>query len=375
MNPMTGPVSLEVAGRQVTITHPDKVVFPGPAGQGGGAGPYTKLDLVRYYLAVADGALRGVAGRPMILKRFVKGISQEAVFQKRAPTKRPDWVDVAELRYASGTSAEEAVIHDAAGLAWVINLGCVDLNPHPVLADDLDHPDELRVDLDPMPGVTWQRIVDVALVAREVLEDYGLVGWPKTSGSRGFHVYARIAPHWRFPQVRLAAQTVAREVERRMPDAATSRWWKEEREGVFVDFNQNAKDRTVASAYSVRATADARVSTPLHWDEVADCTPEAFTIASVPGRFAEMGDPWAGMNDAVGDLDRLLMLAEELGPPERAPRGAKNAAGSTDGRRVSSKPLIEIARTKTKDEAMAALDTWRGGGPATYGWMGSVRNT
>jgi DNA ligase D-like protein (predicted polymerase) len=367
MNPMTGPVSLEVAGRQVTITHPDKVVFPGPAGQGGGAGPYTKLDLVRYYLAVADGALRGVAGRPMILKRFVKGISQEAVFQKRAPTKRPDWVDVAELRYASGTSAEEAVIHDAAGLAWVINLGCVDLNPHPVLADDLDHPDELRVDLDPMPGVTWQRIVDVALVAREVLEDYGLVGWPKTSGSRGFHVYARIAPHWRFPQVRLAAQTVAREVERRMPDAATSRWWKEEREGVFVDFNQNAKDRTVASAYSVRATADARVSTPLHWDEVADCTPEAFTIASVPGRFAEIGDPWAGMNDAVGDLDRLLMLAEELGPPERAPRGAKNAAGSTDGRRVSSKPLIEIARTKTKDEAMAALDTWRGRHPAAAG--------
>jgi len=367
MNPMTGPVSLEVAGRQVTITHPDKVVFPGPAGQGGGAGPYTKLDLVRYYLAVADGALRGVAGRPMILKRFVKGISQEAVFQKRAPTKRPDWVDVAELRYASGTSAEEAVIHDAAGLAWVINLGCVDLNPHPVLADDLDHPDELRVDLDPMPGVTWQRIVDVALVAREVLEDYGLVGWPKTSGSRGFHVYARIAPNWRFPQVRLAAQTVAREVERRMPDAATSRWWKEEREGVFVDFNQNAKDRTVASAYSVRATADARVSTTLHWDEVADCTPEAFTIASVPGRFAEMGDPWAGMNDAVGDLDRLLMLAEELGPPERAPRGAKNAAGSTDGRRVSSKPLIEIARTKTKDEAMAALDTWRGRHPAAAG--------
>ena len=367
MNPMTGPVSLEVAGRQVTITHPDKVVFPGPAGQGGGAGPYTKLDLVRYYLAVADGALRGVAGRPMILKRFVKGISQEAVFQKRAPTKRPDWVDVAELRYASGTSAEEAVIHDAAGLAWVINLGCVDLNPHPVLADDLDHPDELRVDLDPMPGVTWQRIVDVALVAREVLEDYGLVGWPKTSGSRGFHVYARIAPHWRFPQVRLAAQTVAREVERRMPDAATSRWWKEEREGVFVDFNQNAKDRTVASAYSVRATADARVSTPLHWDEVADCTPEAFTIASVPGRFAEIGDPWAGMNDAVGDLDRLLMLAEELGPPERAPRGAKNAAGSTDGRRVSSKPLIEIARTKTQDEAMAALDTWRGRHPAAAG--------
>ena len=360
MNPMTAPVSLEVAGRQVSITHPDKVVFPGPAGQGGSK-PYTKLDLVRYYLAVADGALRGVAGRPMILKRFVKGISEEAVFQKRAPTKRPDWIDVAELHYASGTSAAEAVIHDAAGLAWVINLGCVDLNPHPVLADDLDHPDELRVDLDPMPGVTWRRIVDVALVAREVLEDYGLVAWPKTSGSRGFHIYARIAPRWRFAQVRLAAQTVAREVERRMPDAATSRWWKEEREGVFVDFNQNAKDRTVASAYSVRATEDARVSTPLHWDEVPECTPGAFTMATVPSRFAEIGDPWAGMNDAVGELDRLLMLAEELGPPEKAPKGS---AKRGDGRRASSKPLIEIARTKTKDEALAALDTWRGRYPA-----------
>ena len=365
MKPMSGPASLEVAGRRVTITHPDKVVFPAHAG----SGPYTKLDLVRYYLAVADGALRGVAGRPMMLKRFVKGISEEAVFQKRAPAKRPDWVDVAELRYASGTSAAEAVIHDAAGLAWAINLGCVDLNPHPVLAGDLDHPDELRVDLDPMPGVTWRRIVDVALVAREVLEDYGLVAWPKTSGSRGFHIYARIAPHWRFPQVRLAAQTVAREVERRIPDAATSRWWKEEREGVFVDFNQNAKDRTVASAYSVRATPDARVSTPLHWDEVADCAPEAFTIATVPDRFADIGDPWAGMDPsnqaAVGELDRLLMLAEELGPPETRAEGVrKRGASMPSGRRVSSKPLIEIARTKTKDEALAALDTWRDRHPA-----------
>ncbi|OMC12284.1 DNA polymerase domain-containing protein [Mycobacterium sp. SP-6446] len=360
MNPMTAPVSLDVAGREVTITHPDKVVFPGD----GGAGRHTKLDLVRYYLSVADGALRGVAGRPMILKRFVKGISQEAVFQKRAPKNRPDWVDVAELRYASGTSAEEAVIHDAAGLAWVINLGCVDLNPHPVQAVDLDHPDELRVDLDPMPGVPWQRIVDVALVAREVLEDYGLTAWPKTSGSRGFHIYARIAPRWGFRHVRLAAQTVAREVERRAPEAATSRWWKEEREGVFVDFNQNAKDRTVASAYSVRATADARVSTPLHWDEVAGCKPEAFTIATVPDRLADLGDPWEGMDDAVGELDRLLMLAEELGPAEKAPRGAKGSTSRGDGRRQSSKPLIEIARTKTRDEAMAALDIWRGRYPA-----------
>ena len=368
MEPMTGPLSLEVAGRQVAITHPDKVVFE----RHGDAGPYSKLDLVRYYLSVADGALRGVAGRPMILKRFVKGISEEAVFQKRAPTSRPDWVDVAELHYARGTSAAEAVIHDAAGLAWVINLGCVDLNPHPVLAGDLDHPDELRVDLDPMPGVSWQRIVDVALVAREVLEDYGLVAWPKTSGSRGFHIYARIAPRWEFRQVRLAAQTVAREVERRVPDAATSRWWKEEREGVFVDFNQNAKDRTVASAYSVRATPDARVSTPLHWDEVADCQPDAFTIDTVPARFAEMGDPWAGMDDAVGELDRLLMLAEEMGPPEKAPRGAKDTVRrgeGASGRRQSTKPLIEIARTKTKDEAMAALDTWRDRYPAAAGLL------
>jgi len=223
--------------------------------------------------------------------------------------------------------------------------------------------------LDPMPGVPWQRIVDVALVAREVLEDYGLVAWPKTSGSRGFHIYARIAPRWEFRQVRLAAQTVAREVERRVPDAATSRWWKEEREGVFVDFNQNAKDRTVASAYSVRATPDARVSTPLHWDEVADCKPEAFTIDTVPGRFAEMGDPWAGMDDAVGELDRLLMLAEEMGPPDKAPAGAKNTARRGDGRRQSSKPLIEIARTRTKDEALAALDTWRGRYPAAAGLL------
>jgi DNA ligase D-like protein (predicted polymerase) len=359
---MTGPVSLEVARHEVTITHPDKIVFPAEGGRGG----HTKLDLVRYYLSVADGALRGVRGRPMILKRFVKGISEEAVFQKRAPKNRPDWVDVAELHYASGTSAAEAVIQDAAGLAWVINLGCVDLNPHPVLAGDLDHPDELRVDLDPMPGVSWRRIVDVALVAREVLEDYGLTAWPKTSGSRGFHIYARIAPRWGFRQVRLAAQTVAREVERRVPDAATSRWWKEEREGVFVDFNQNAKDRTVASAYSVRATPDARVSTPLHWDEVAGCKPEAFTIATVPARFADMGDPWAGMDDAVGELDRLLMLAEEMGPPEKAPKGL-GTTGEANHRRQSSKPLIEIARTKTKDEAMAALDTWRGRYPAVAG--------
>ena len=349
---MAGPVMLDVAGRQVKITNPDKVVFP-PAD---GHPARTKLDLIRYYLSVADGALRGVADRPMILKRFVKGLGQEAIFQKRAPEKRPDWIDVAELKYASGTSAKETVIHDAAGLAWAVNLGCVDLNPHPVRAGDLDHPDELRIDLDPVPGVPWQQIVDVALVVRDVLADHGLTGWPKTSGSRGFHIYARIAPQWPYRQVRLAAETVAREVERRAPDLATSRWWKEEREGVFVDFNQNAKDRTTASAYSVRATPGARVSTPLFWDEVSRCRSEQFTVDTVPARFAEIGDPWAQMDDAAGSLEALLALAERLGPAEKPPKGT--------GRRQSTMPLIEVARTKTKDEALAALDAWRRKHPA-----------
>ena len=330
-----------IGDRQVSISHPDKVVFPAVDGRG----PVTKIDLVDYYLAVADGALRGVADRPMILKRFVKGITEEAIFQKRAPEKRPDWIDVAELRYARGTSAREAVVREPAGLVWAVNLGCVDLNPHPVRSGDLDHPDELRIDLDPMPGVGWPQILDVAQVAREVLEDHGLTAWPKTSGSRGFHIYARIAPRWPFKQVRLAAETVAREVERRAPELATSHWWKEDRQGVFVDFNQNAKDRTVASAYSVRAMPDARVSTPLTWDEVPGCRPELFTIATVPARFAERGDPWEPMDNAVGSLDPLLRLAEELGPAEKPPKGGK--------------PLIEIARTKTRDEALAALDVWR----------------
>lgn len=350
---MAGRLTLEVGGRDVVVTHPDRVVFP----QAG----HTKMDLVRYYLAVADGALRGAAGRPMILKRFVKGIGQEAVFQKRAPANRPAWLRVAELHYASGRSAAEVVIDDGAGLAWVVNLGCIDLNPHPVLAGDLDHPDELRVDLDPMPGADWPQIIDVALLAREVLHDHGLTPWPKTSGSRGFHIYARIAPRWPFPEVRLAAQAVAREIERRAPDIATSRWWKEERRGVFVDFNQNAKDRTVASAYSVRATPDARVSTPLHWDEVDSCDPTSFTLATVPDRFAEIGDPWAGMNDTTGGLEKLLELAAEQGPAEKAPTGARR---NLDGRRASPLPLIEIARTRTRDEAMAALDVWRDRYPA-----------
>jgi hypothetical protein len=250
------------------------------------------------------------------------------------------------------------VVRDAAALAWVVNLGCVDLNPHPVQAEDLDRPDELRIDLDPVPGVPWRQILDVAAVVREVLADHGLTGWPKTSGSRGFHIYARIEPHWRYPDVRLAAHTVAREVEQRAPELATSRWWKEERQGVFVDFNQNAKDRTVASAYSVRPTPDARVSTPLAWDEVPGCRPERFTLTTVLRRYAERGDPWAGMDHAAGSLEPLLDLAGRLGPAEKPPRGA-SAGAAAEGRRRSTMPIIEIARAKTKPEALTALDRWR----------------
>jgi bifunctional non-homologous end joining protein LigD len=334
---------LEVAGREVTITNPDKMVFASAG--------HTKLDLVRYYLAVADGALRGVGGRPMILKRFVKGIHEEAFFQKRAPTSRPDWIEVAQLQYASGRSADEVVVRDAAQLAWVVNLGCVDLNPHPVLAEDLDRPDELRIDLDPVPGIPWGQIVEVALVAKEVLEDHGLTAWPKTSGSRGFHIYTRIDPRWPYREVRLAAETVAREVENRAPDLATSRWWKEERQGVFVDFNQNAKDRTIASAYSVRPSEDARVSTPLTWAEVPGCRPEDYTLTAVQERFAQAGDPWADIEGTSGSLEPLLDLAERLGPAEKPPKGT--------GRRQSTMPLIEIARAKTKDEATEGLDRWK----------------
>ncbi|MFC5791606.1 DNA polymerase domain-containing protein [Agromyces tardus] len=341
---------LEVDGHEVRVSHPDKVVFPQPG--------LTKLDLVRYYLDVADGALRGAGGRPMVLKRFVKGIEKEAFFQKRVPENHPDFIDTATLRYASGTSAEETVIRDAAGLAWVVNLGCIDLNPHPVRAEDLDHPDELRVDLDPMPGVDWSQIVDVAMIARDVLTDHGLVGWPKTSGSRGMHLLVRIEPRWSYPEVRLAAESLAREVERRAPGLATARWWKEERgESVFVDFNQNAKDRTVASAYSIRPLPDARVSTPLDWAEVRGCRPEQFTVASVPRRYAELGDPHAGIDDAAGSLDGLLRLADELGPAEKAPRGKGGDGGG--GRRLSTMPLIEIARTETKPEALEALERWK----------------
>jgi bifunctional non-homologous end joining protein LigD len=370
---------VQVAGREVTVSNPGKVYFPRTG--------HTKSDLVRYYLAVADGALRGVAGRPVVLKRFVDGAEGEAFFQKRAPQSRPPWVDTVELRFPSGRSAAEVVPHDAAALAWMANLGCLDLNPHPVRADDLEHPDELRVDLDPVPGVEWPQIRQVALVARAVLADFGLTGWPKTSGSRGFHIYARIERRWDFSQVRRAAVALAREVERRAPDLATAKWWKEERHGVFIDYNQNAKDRTVASAYSVRPTPDARVSTPLAWEEVPDVRPEAFTLDTVPDRLARDGDPWAGMDDAAGSLQPLLDLADrdeaaglpdapwpphydkQAGEPPRV-QPSKRRAGSVPppapgqpagptGRRRSTMPLIEIARAASKDEAMAGLDRWK----------------
>ena len=334
---------VEAAGREVPVTNPDRVVFPD--------GGHTKLDLVRYYLAVADGALRGVRGRPMILKRFVKGIDEEAFFQKRAPTNRPDWVEVVELRYPSGRTADEVVVRDAAQLIWVVNLGCLDLNPHPVLAEDLEHPDELRIDLDPVPGVEWAQVVEVALVAQQVLADHGLTAWPKTSGSRGFHVYARIDPQWTFREVRLAAEAVAREVENRAPDLATSKWWKENRQGVFVDYNQNAKDHTVASQYSVRPKPDARVSAPLAWPEVPGCRPEELTLPHVLDRYATVGDPWAGIEHSAGSLAPLLSLAKRLGPAEKPPKGT--------GRRQITMPLVEIARAKTKDEAMDGLHRWQ----------------
>jgi len=339
---------VDADGVEVRVSHPDKVVFP--------AAGLTKLDLVEYYLDVAEGALRGAGGRPMVLKRFVKGIDAEPFFQKRVPENHPPFIDTATLHYASGTSAEETVIRDAAGLAWVVNLGCLDLNPHPVRAEDLDHPDELRIDLDPMPGVDWGQIVDTAFVARDVLSDHGLVGWPKTSGSRGLHILVRIRPEWSFTDVRLAAESLAREVADRAPGLATARWWKEERgESVFVDFNQNAKDRTVASAYSVRALPDARVSTPLTWDEVRSRRPDEFTVPAVRARYADEGDAHAGIDEAVGSLEGLLRLAEELGPAEKPPRGS----GDGSGRRASTMPLIEIARTRTKPEAEAALEQWR----------------
>jgi bifunctional non-homologous end joining protein LigD len=406
---------LQVGDREVSISNPQKLYFP-EAG-------VTKLDLVRYYLEVAEGALTGVRGRPMALKRFVDGITKEPFFQKRAPDNLPDWMRTAELTFPSGRTADEVVVDEAAGLAWVVNLGCIDLNPHPVRADDMDHPDELRVDLDPVPGVPWSQIREVALACREALAAVGLVGWPKTSGSRGIHINVRIEPRWTYPEVRRAALALARDVERRVPDAATSKWWKEERHGVFLDYNQNAKDRTVASAYSVRPLPDARVSTPLTWDEVPTVEAEAFTVATVPARFAAIGDPGAGIDDAAGSLEALLDLsardeAEGLGdapwppnyvkqagePPRVQPskkrradadyagrgvaggpspevaaeRAAAVAAGDRNaglptewegsrptptGRRRTTVPVIEISRAASKAEALDGLERWKGRHP------------
>jgi bifunctional non-homologous end joining protein LigD len=367
---------LEIGGRDVTITNPGKVFFPRTG--------HTKLDLVRYYLGTAEAVLRGVRGRPMALKRYVNGVEGQAFYQKRAPDSRPQWVETVELRYPSGRTAHEVVVRDAAELAWLVNLGCIDLHPHPVRAEDLGHPDELRVDLDPIPGVPWSQVRDVALVVRDVLNDFGLVGWPKTSGSRGLHVYCRIQPRWTFTELRRAALALAREVQDRAPDLATSSWWKEERHGVFVDYNQNAKDRTTASAYSVRPTGDARVSTPLSWDEVPASEPEAFTIDSVPPRLATRGDPAAGIDDAAGSLAPLLELAERhraagladtAGPPPTRAAGtvAVAAPGKTSGptgRRRSSMPLIEIARAATTDAAMAGLERWKSRHPQVWPYLG-----
>jgi len=349
---------LLVDGHEVAVSNPDKLLFP-EAG-------LTKLDLVNYYVAVAEGALRGAGGRPCVLVRYPDGVGGEFFFQKRAPANRPEWVEVSTIRFPSGRTAEEVVPRDAATLAWMANLGCLELHPHPVRADDLEHPDELRVDLDPVPGVAWPQIREVAQVAREVLQEHGLVGWPKTSGSRGLHVLVRIERRWSFDQVRRAALALAREVERRMPGLATAAWWKEERQGVFVDYNQNAKDRTVASAYSVRPKPDARVSTPITWDELPVCDPADFTLRTVPDRLRANGDPHEGIDDQPGSLDALLELSarqegegqgdapwpphyrKQAGEPTRAPPSTRK-----------TKPLVEVARAERETEAIAAAEAWK----------------
>ena len=276
--------TLDVAGREIRVTNPQKVYFPDAPD-----GPVTKLDLVRYWIEVADAALVGCRDRPTTLHRFPDGAGDEGFYQKRLPKGAPPWVETALIRFPSGRTADMPVMADAAHLAWAATLGCLEINPWPVRADDVDHPDELRVDLDPGPEIPFDHVREVALVTKDVLEEHGLAGFPKTSGKKGIHVNVRIRPEWSFTEVRRAALALAREVERRAPDLATSAWWKEEREGVFLDYNQNAKDRTTASAYSVRPTPDARVSTPLAWDEVAECDPAAFTLATVPDRLARVG--------------------------------------------------------------------------------------
>ncbi|RIL04568.1 MAG: DNA primase [Proteobacteria bacterium] len=341
------PELLAIDGREVRITHPSKLYFSRER-------RLSKLELVRYYLAVADGALAGIRDRPIVLKRFVHGAEGEAFYQKRAPQNRPAWLRTATLSFPSGRTAEEIVVDDAAGLAWIVNLGCIELHPHPVRAGALEHPDELRVDLDPGPGVAWADVRRVALEVRALLEETGLVGWPKTSGSRGMHVLARIEPRWSFTEVRRAALALSREVERRAPALATSKWWKEERHGVFIDYNQNAKDRTTASAYSVRPLPDARVSAPLAWDEVPDCDPADFHVDTVPRRFAEIGDPHAG---GLGDAPWPPHFAKgEREAPRVAPSRAKGAAKKPA--RVKM-PLVVVAKSRSKDEALAGLERWK----------------
>jgi DNA ligase D-like protein (predicted polymerase) len=352
--------TLVADGREVSISNPAKVLFPEPG--------YTKLDLARYYIAVAEGALRGAGGRPNMLVRFPNGITEEFFYQKRAPTSRPEWIEVVSLRFPSGRSADEVVPRDAAALVWLANLACLELHPHPVRADDLDHPDELRVDLDPVPGVTWAQVREVAHVAQATLADFGLIGWPKTSGSRGIHVNVRIQRRWTFDEVRRAALALAREVERRAPAIATSKWWKEERHGVFVDYNQNAKDRTVAAAYSVRPKPNATVSAPLSWDEVDSCEPNDFTLATMPGRFQEVGDRHQGIDENAGSIELLLELSarherEGLGdapwPPHYQKQRGEPARVQPSKRRTSKHPLIEIGRAQRKEDALAGLERWK----------------
>src|SRR3989442_9571371 len=355
-----GTEVLIAAGREVTITNAAKILFP--------RAKYTKLDLVRYYLAVARGALRGAGGRPNMLVRYPNGIDGEFFFQKRAPESRPDWIEVVSLQFPSGRSADEVVPRDAAAVAWMANLACLELHPHPVRAEDLEHPDELRVDLDPVPGVKWPQVREVARVAEAVLKDFGLAGWPKTSGKRGMHVYVRIERRWSFDEVRRAALALAREVERRAPGIATSKWWKEERHGVFVDYNQNAKDRTVAAAYSVRPTPEARVSAPLRWDEVDAADPADFTLATMPQRFATLGDRHAGIDATPGSLEQLLELSarderEGLGdapwPPHYKKQAGEPPRVQPSRARRALPPLIELGRAKRQQDALAGLKRWK----------------
>jgi bifunctional non-homologous end joining protein LigD len=358
---------LSIEGREVRITHPDKLYFSAQV-------RVSKLDLVHYYLSVASGALSGIQDRPIVLKRFVNGAHGAAFYQKRAPAQRPSWLRTVTLRFPSGRTAEEVVVDDMAGLAWIVNLGCIELHPHPVRSGDPEHPDELRIDLDPVPGVSWADVRRVALEVQALLEELGLRGWPKTSGSRGMHVNVRIEPRWTFSEVRRAAVALSRAVERRAPALASSKWWKEERHGVFLDYNQNAKDRTTCSAYSVRPLPDARVSAPLHWHEVPDCEPADFTILTIPKRFAEIGDPHAGMDAAPGSLEKLLEFADKdeaagLGdapwPPHfrkmegEAARVAPSRARSGVKKMRTKMPLVIVANSPDKEAALAGLERWK----------------